>query len=629
MNRHFAIFLFSFLFLPFFAFASSTDGTIDSTYKYAWGNNIGWVNLGTSGGNIHITDSAITGYAWSQNYGWINMNPASSGIVNDGEGDLSGHAWGQNLGWIDFGNVGISSSGQFSGAAVVENDSSQISFDCANCVVRTDWRPRSARPACNNATDDDSDGKTDYPTDPGCSSLTDSDETDALSGGAPGGAGAGASVPAPIFQTILPDGTITYPESTSELVETIIQPIEEIFSPKPTEQPTEQPEQPAQEIPPTETLPQAAPIPLAPSAVEGAASGGGTTITEITGRITDTFNNIITEAKASFNETVVQFQEASKEVKKAVNTPTGKAVTKTAVAVSVAAAVSQGVTATVLPSVSSLGDLYSVLLRLLSVAGGVRRKTKKWGVVYDSKTKRPIDPAYVTIENEEGKIMEERFTDMEGRFGFLVPAGRYKIKASKTHYSFPSKLGRPQDELYDNLYYGDYLNIADHGVIKVNIPLDPVSFDWNEEIKKKITNFSLKKELVRKSIFSVLFYGGLIASPLVYWAAPSLFNLLIIFFYAIILILRMLGFKEKNYGRIYDKETGKPIPFARIKICLPESNMLIAQAVADITGRYYILVAAKGRYIIRVEGETADGRQVSEEFAKDAYEKVVNFDLRG
>lgn len=601
IKKRFAIFLFLFLFLPFYIFASSTDGTIDATYKYAWGNNIGWINFGTSGGNIHITDSAITGYAWSQNYGWINMGSASSGVVNNGEGDLSGHAWGQNLGWIDFGDVGINSSGQFSGAAVIENNSSQISFDCANCVVRTDWRPASTRTV---------------PTSP------------ALSGGAPGGAGAGASVPAPIFQIILPDGTITYPESITELVE----PIKEIFASKPTEQPEEQP---AQESLPTETpsseqpqFPPGTETQPTPSPSQ-AVSGGGTTIAEITGRIADTFGNIITEAKASFNETVVQFQEASKEVKKAINTPTGKVATKTAVAVSVAAAVSQGVAATVLPSVSSFGDLYSILLRLLSVAGGVKRKTKKWGVVYDSKTKRPIDPAYVTIENEQGKIMEERFTDMEGRFGFLVPAGRYKIKASKTHYSFPSKLGRPKDELYDNLYYGDYLNIADHGVINVNIPLDPIGFDWNEEIKKKIMNFSLKKELVRKSIFPVLFYGGLIASPLVYWAAPSLFNLLIIFFYVIILILRMLGFKEKNYGRIYDRNTGKPIPFARLKVYLPESNQLIAQAVADITGRYYILVAAKGRYLIIVEGETADGRQVSEEFTKDASEKVINFDLRG
>ena len=50
-------FLLFFLFLPVIVFASSTDGTIDSTYKYAWSENVGWINFGTTEGNVHITDS--------------------------------------------------------------------------------------------------------------------------------------------------------------------------------------------------------------------------------------------------------------------------------------------------------------------------------------------------------------------------------------------------------------------------------------------------------------------------------------------------------------------------------------------------------------------------------------------
>lgn len=139
------LFLAIFLISPFCVSASTTNGTIDSTYKYAWGENVGWINFGTSGGNVHITDSAITGYAWSENYGWINLNPTNGGVLNDGSGSLSGNAWGENLGWINFGNVSIDSSGNFSGTATVSNDSSQISFNCASCSVKTDWRPASSR----------------------------------------------------------------------------------------------------------------------------------------------------------------------------------------------------------------------------------------------------------------------------------------------------------------------------------------------------------------------------------------------------------------------------------------------------------------------------------------------------
>ena len=157
-------------------FASSTDGTVDSTYKYAWGENIGWINFGTSNGDVHITDSALSGYALSETVGWINLN----NVINDGAGNLSGNAWSENTGYINFnptnGGVIINSSGEFTGSALSETVG-WIIFDC-DYYAKTDWRPRSARPVCNNSTDDDGDGKIDYPNDPGCDSLDDEDETD-------------------------------------------------------------------------------------------------------------------------------------------------------------------------------------------------------------------------------------------------------------------------------------------------------------------------------------------------------------------------------------------------------------------------------------------------------------------
>lgn len=117
-------------------FASSTDGTVSG---YAWSDKIGWVNFGTTNGNIHVTNSAITGYAWNENTGRINLNPTNSGVANDGSGALSGKAWAEGTGWINFSGVTISSSGVFSGTATGDN-SVNIYFSCANCNVSTDWR---------------------------------------------------------------------------------------------------------------------------------------------------------------------------------------------------------------------------------------------------------------------------------------------------------------------------------------------------------------------------------------------------------------------------------------------------------------------------------------------------------
>lgn len=178
------------------ALASTTDGTISG---YAWSSKIGWINFGCANCNAHITDSQMTGYAWSGDYGWIYLHPTTGGVHNTTAGVLSGYAWNPNVGWLDFTGVTVNSSGAFGGQGTGDNFGT-VNFACANCNLTTDWRPSVSRPACNNSADDDGDGKTDYPSDPGCESLTDTDETDAGGGGFPSGSG---SSPTPPFKIVI------------------------------------------------------------------------------------------------------------------------------------------------------------------------------------------------------------------------------------------------------------------------------------------------------------------------------------------------------------------------------------------------------------------------------------------
>ncbi len=127
-----------------------TDG-----HKYAWGENIGWINFEPSSGpGVTVTDTDVTGDAWAENVGWIRMNPTYGGVINDGDGNISGYAWGENVGWISFScqntetcssaEYGVSidpSTGKFSGKAWGENIG-WISFDYTgseNHGVKTDW----------------------------------------------------------------------------------------------------------------------------------------------------------------------------------------------------------------------------------------------------------------------------------------------------------------------------------------------------------------------------------------------------------------------------------------------------------------------------------------------------------
>ncbi|MBI3633385.1 MAG: hypothetical protein HY226_03785 [Candidatus Vogelbacteria bacterium] len=110
-------------------------GIIISPHKYAWSNNIGYINFG----GVIVDDSTLSGYAWSANKGFIKFNPARGGVLNDGTGTLSGFAWGEQLGWVDFGGVTIDGAGNFTGAATGDLVGT-ITFDCHFCDVETDWR---------------------------------------------------------------------------------------------------------------------------------------------------------------------------------------------------------------------------------------------------------------------------------------------------------------------------------------------------------------------------------------------------------------------------------------------------------------------------------------------------------
>jgi hypothetical protein len=114
-------------------------GNIDSTYKYAWGTNVGWINFNPTDGGVAVYPDHLEGYAWGENVGWIRLGTYTAGGshtygntsasdygVNNSSGTLSSYAWGTNVGWIKFdptgGGVTINTStGKFDGYAWGEN----------------------------------------------------------------------------------------------------------------------------------------------------------------------------------------------------------------------------------------------------------------------------------------------------------------------------------------------------------------------------------------------------------------------------------------------------------------------------------------------------------------------------
>ena len=306
-------------------------------------------------------------------------------------------------------------------------------------------------------------------------------------------------------------------------------------------------------------------------------------------------------------------QKVAEQTKKIIETPEGSAVTKTI-----------STTGSVVATVATAGSLFSFsffdifllivrLFSLLLTALGFRKKVLSWGVVYDSVTKQPLDPAYVTLKNKKGENVASAITDLDGRFGFLAEPGVYNIQARKTNYIFPSQKlsGKTGDELYDNLYFGEDIIIRTSGEIIVkNIPLDPVKFDWNEFTKKSkhLMKFYSRWDALIRKIYGLIFVIGFIVAVVSYVFAPYPYNTAILVLYLVLLLFRVFGLKSKTYGYITEKATGIPLSFAILRIVRHgfEGKITPKSITTDRYGKYYCLVVP-GKYYVQIEKKNDDG----------------------
>ena len=171
---------------------------------------------------------------------------------------------------------------------------------------------------------------------------------------------------------------------------------------------------------------------------------------------------------------------------------------------------------------------------------GIKKRRRPWGTVYDSVTKQPLDPVYVTLKNAEGKEITSSITDLDGRYGFVVPEpGTYTIVAGKTNYLFPSQklVGQDHDEVYRDLYFGEYFKVANAGdAVFKNIPMDAEHFDWNEEAKRQqsLMRFYSKRDKILGRVSTVLFIFGFAVATLAVIFAPKSYNIAVFALYIVL-----------------------------------------------------------------------------------------------
>jgi len=257
-------------------------------------------------------------------------------------------------------------------------------------------------------------------------------------------------------------------------------------------------------------------------------------------------------------------------------------------------------------------EVYLLLLRQLgAILGflGVKKKNKPWGTVYDSITKRPIDPAYVSVSIGREQVATA-ITDIDGRYGFSLLDGNYSLTASKTHYRFPSVqlVGRNSDEVYSDLYFGEPFHVGAGEVISKNIPLDPVDFDWNEFVKSngKFSELFVKHEVTRAKVIRIIYDAGLTASIFYLIFYPSIFNILVPVLYLAIYLSGRYYRGRHKVVTVKNAITGEPMPFAIIRVFYAGLDQEVKKVVTDMVGRFYLLVRP-GTYSLAVDHKQPDG----------------------
>ncbi len=274
-----------------------------------------------------------------------------------------------------------------------------------------------------------------------------------------------------------------------------------------------------------------------------------------------------------------------------------------------------GTASGILFSSFSLADLLLIPLRLWSLlmgALGLAKRKKPWGTVYDSVTKQPLDPAYVVLKSIEGEDVATAITDLDGRYGFVVPKpGNYSLFVHKTNYVFPSQklVGQDHDELYRDLYFGEHFSITESGeFVAKNVPMDPEKFDWNEFAKKSqhLMKFYSNREKWLSRISNFFFVAGFSISALALVFSVTKTNIIIFSLYVVLLFVRTFGLRSRPFGNIVSKDSGKPVAFAIIRISQKATGVEVMHRVADSTGRYYCLLP-NGNYEIRIDQKLIDG----------------------
>ncbi|MFO0702355.1 MAG: carboxypeptidase-like regulatory domain-containing protein [Candidatus Andersenbacteria bacterium] len=243
---------------------------------------------------------------------------------------------------------------------------------------------------------------------------------------------------------------------------------------------------------------------------------------------------------------------------------------------------------------ASLATWYPLLLRVFLEPLQLfsARRKPRWGVVYDSLTKVPIDLAIVRLYHVDGRLARTAVTDRSGRYGFLVdqPAP-YRIDVSKADYRLSHLLGgKHADEQYANLYTGGVFTLAEPTFVNFNIPVD------HDQVHQTVRQ--VLRRHYRRFAHVLIAYAGVLVGLVAFGVARTRLALVLLVLHVLVLLVFRrvaAGSRARPWGTVYDSSNDRPLPHAVVRIFDTQYDRLLESQVADRFARYGFLVG-KGSY---------------------------------
>ncbi|HMN19043.1 MAG TPA: DUF2341 domain-containing protein [Candidatus Moranbacteria bacterium] len=257
-------------------------------------------------------------------------------------------------------------------------------------------------------------------------------------------------------------------------------------------------------------------------------------------------------------------------------------------AAGVSAAVAAAAAAPLLPNI----------LGALRIFGSLPlRSRKRWGMVYDAASGKPIARALVSIIGEDGHVKEVKNADLGGVYFFQARKGMYTVEASKEGYEPLDNVGAASFATYyeGSFDRSDKIVLAEDGIVSVNIPM------------RKINGASGGSSLNKSVILHALFWGGAAFSLLAFALDQTLLNGAILGVFALNLLAMMFN-PQALKGAKVQSASGTPLPFATIKVYEKETKALVARTSANEKGEF-LLILDKGEYILEASSGTLSARR--------------------